>query len=99
MNLNSTDQGAPMSEKKMQELIALRTALGFTQSRMAHEIDISLRDYQAFEWGETEIPDMYLRAIERVAMILAVRHKNPMLVPPAMRAEALQFARLVETAS
>ena len=47
-----------MSDReKMQELIAIRTALGFTQSRMAHEIDMSLRDYQAFEWGEAEIPD------------------------------------------
>jgi hypothetical protein len=62
---------------------------------MAHEIDVSLRDYQAFEWGETEIPDLYLRAIERIAMLYAVRHKNPMLVPPAMRAEAVQFAKMV----
>jgi DNA-binding XRE family transcriptional regulator len=83
-------------QDKMQELIAIRTALGFTQSRMAHEIDMNLRDYQAFEWGETEIPDLYLRAIERIAMLYAVRHRNPMLVPPSMRAETLQFARLVE---
>jgi DNA-binding XRE family transcriptional regulator len=83
-------------QDKMQELVALRTALGFTQSRMAHEIDMNLRDYQAFEWGEAEIPDLYLRAIERIAMLYAVRHKNPRLVPAAMRAEALQFARLVE---
>ena len=86
-----------MSEQgKMQELVAIRTSLGFTQSRMAHEIDMNLRDYQAFEWGEAEIPDLYLRAIERIAMLNAVRHRNPMLVPPAMRAEVLQFARLVE---
>lgn len=86
-----------MSENgKMHELVALRTALGFTQSRMAHEIELNLRDYQAFEWGESEIPDLYLRAIERVAMLYAIKHKNPMLVPPALRAEALQFARMVE---
>ncbi len=83
-------------QEKMQELVAIRTALGFTQSRMAHEIDMNLRDYQAFEWGEAEIPDIYLRAIERIAMIHAVRHRNPMMVPPTMRAEAMQFARLVE---
>jgi DNA-binding XRE family transcriptional regulator len=83
-------------QDKMQELVAIRTALGFTQSRMAHEIDMNVRDYQAFEWGEAEIPDLYLRAIERIAMLLAVRHRNPMLLPPAMRAEVLQFARLVE---
>ncbi|MGO4523954.1 transcriptional regulator [Microvirga sp. 2MCAF35] len=86
-----------MSEQnKVHELVALRTALGFTQSKMAHEIDLNLRDYQAFEWGESEIPDLYLRAIERIAMLYAVRHKNPMLVPPALRAEAVQFARMVE---
>jgi DNA-binding XRE family transcriptional regulator len=81
---------------KMQELVAIRSALGFTQSRMAHEIDMNLRDYQAFEWGEAEVPDLYLRAIERIAMLYAVRHRNPMLVPPSMRTEILQFARLVE---
>jgi DNA-binding XRE family transcriptional regulator len=85
--------------EKTQELMTLRGALGFTQSRMAHEIDIGLRDYQAFEWGEAEIPDLYLRAIERIAMLYAVRHKNPMLVPPSMRAEAVQFARMVEASS
>jgi DNA-binding XRE family transcriptional regulator len=86
-----------MSEQgKTQELVAIRTALGFTQSRMAHEIDMNLRDYQAFEWGEAEIPDLYLRAIERIAMLYAVRHRNPIMVPPVVRAEALQFARLVE---
>jgi hypothetical protein len=84
---------------KMQELIVLRTALGFSQSRIAHEIDLGLRDYQSFEWGEDEIPDIYLRAIERIAMIYAVQHKNPMLVPPGMRAEAIQFARMVEAVS
>jgi DNA-binding XRE family transcriptional regulator len=89
-----------MSDReKMQELIAIRTALGFTQSRMAHEIDMSLRDYQAYEWGEDEIPDIYLRAIERIAMLFAVRHQDPMLVPPSMRAEAVQFARMVEAGS
>lgn len=86
-------------QDKMQELVAIRTALGFTQSRMAHEVDMNLRDYQAFEWGEAEIPDLYLRAIERIAMLLAVRHRNPMLVPVSMRAEALQFAKLVEMES
>jgi hypothetical protein len=86
-----------MSEyDKTQELVALRTALGFTQSRMAHEVDISLRDNQAFEWGEIEIPDLYLRAIERIAMVHAIRHRNPAMVPHGMRAETLQFARLVE---
>ena len=86
-------------QNKMHELLALRAALGFTQSRMAHEIELNLRDYQSFEWGESEIPDLYLRAIERIAMLYAVRHKNPMLVPAAMRAEAIQFARMVEASA
>jgi len=87
-----------MSEEngKMHELVALRTALGFTQSRMAHELELNLRDYQSFEWGENEIPDLYLRAIERIAILYAIKHKNPMLVPPALRTEALQFARMIE---
>jgi len=83
-------------QDKVQGLVAIRTALGFSQSRMAHEIDMNLRDYQAFEWGEAEIPDLYLRAIERIAMLHAVRHRDPMLVPASMRTEAVQFARMVE---
>lgn len=87
-----------MSENSnIQELLALRAALGFTQSRMAHEIDISLREYQAYEWGEAEIPYIYLRALERIAFLYAVRHQDPMLLPPKMREEALYIGRMVAT--
>jgi len=85
-----------MSEyDKTQELVALRTALGFTQSRMAHEVDISLRDYQAFEWGECEIPNLYILAAERIAMAHAVLHDAPMKAPPELREEALALTRLM----
>ncbi|HZH12591.1 MAG TPA: transcriptional regulator [Microvirga sp.] len=85
-----------MSEtSKIEELLGLRSALGFTQDRMAREIDLSLREYQAFEWGETEIPDLYLRALERIAIRYAVHLEDPRLVPQPLREEVLKLARIM----
>lgn len=75
--------------------MALRSALGFTQDRMAREIDVSLRDYQAMEWGETEIHDLYLSALERIAIRYAVHLEDPRLVPPPLREEVLKLAKIV----
>lgn len=77
-----------------QEFIKLRTTLGFSQSTMAHLLELNVRDYQAFEWGEREIPNIYVLAFERIAMSHAVQHGNPTMAPPAVREEALALARL-----
>lgn len=87
------------AERKIEELLALRAALGFNQERMAREIDVSLRDYQALEWGETEIHDLYLRALERIAIRYAIRQEDPRLVPPPLREEIVKLARMIVAAS
>ena len=82
--------------KQMQELIAIRTALGLSQSAMAHLLELTTREYQAFEWRECEIPNLYILAAERIAVKHAVLHSAPMKAPPALREEALALARLTE---
>jgi len=82
---------------KIDDLLSLRTALGFTQDKMAREIDLGLREYQALEWGEVEIHDVYLRAIERIAIRYAANLEDPRLIPQALRDEIVKLARIVVT--
>lgn len=77
-----------------QQLVALRTALGMSQNTMAYHLDLRLRDYQAFEWGECEIPKVYRLAAERIAITHAVIQNAPMMAPTNVREEALALARL-----
>ncbi|KLK94917.1 hypothetical protein AA309_01610 [Microvirga vignae] len=89
-----------MSEQsKIEELLGLRKALGFNQNQMAHVIDVSLREYQALEWGEKEIHDLYLRALERIAMQYAVHLEDPRLVPQAIRDDVVKLAKIVAATS
>jgi DNA-binding XRE family transcriptional regulator len=83
---------------RLHELIAIRTALGLSQSAMAHLLELTTREYQAFEWGECEIPNLYILSAERIAMAHAVLHGAPMKAPPALREEALALVRLMESA-
>lgn len=84
---------------RLHELIAIRTALGLSQSAMAHLLELTTREYQAFEWGECEIPNLYILAAERIAMAHAVLHGAPMKAPPELRDEALALTRLMESQS
>lgn len=86
-------------QSKVEELLALRKALGFNQTQMAHTIDLSLREYQALEWGEKEIHDLYLRALERIAMQYAVHLGDPRMVPQVLQDEVVKLAKIVTAAS
>jgi hypothetical protein len=92
--MGSGAEGVMSAASKVEQLIGLRTALGFTQDRMAREIDLSLREYQAFEWGETEIHDLYLRALERIAIRYAVQLEDPRMVPQQLREEVVKLAKI-----
>lgn len=84
---------------RAQELVALRKALGFSQGAMAQQLDMGQRDYQAFEWGESEIPEVYFLAFERIAMKHAAIREDPLLLPPSLRAEALRLAHSLQARS
>ena len=81
------------------ELTEIRKHLGFTQSAMADLLELNTRKYQAFEWGECEIPNLYILAAERIALAYAVLDKAPMKAMPALREEAIALARLAEALS
>lgn len=85
-----------LNPNRLQELTDLRTGLGLSQAAMAHLLDLTTREYQAFEWGELGIPNLYILAAERIAMAHAVSHNAPMKAPTALREEALTLARLTE---
>jgi len=86
-------------QSKTEQLLALRKALDYNQNQMAYSIDLSLREYQAFEWGEKEIPDLYLRALERIAMQHAVQLGDPRLIPRSIRDEVVTLAKIVVATS
>lgn len=77
-----------------EELGKIRAALGVSQPAMADFFGLTTREYQAFEWGEREIPHFYVFALERIAMIHAVRNGDPKVAPSAVREDALILARL-----
>ena len=83
---------------RAQELIDIRKALGFSQPAMAQLLHMGQREYQAFEWGEIEIPDIYLLAFERIALKHAAILENLMILPPSLRAEAMRLGRSMQRA-
>lgn len=80
-------------QDRPQQLAALRRALSWSQATMAQQLDLTQREYQAFEWDERQLPDVYLLAAERLALKYAALHENLMLLPPTLREEALRLGR------
>lgn len=81
------------------ELTEIRRGLGLTQPAMADLLELNTRKYQAFEWGECDIPRLYILAAERIALAYAVLDKAPLKASSALREEALILARLTEALS
>jgi DNA-binding XRE family transcriptional regulator len=81
---------------RAKDLTEIRKGLGFSQNTMADLLELNTRKYQAFEWGECEIPNLYILAAERIALTFAVLHNAPMNAPPAIRKEAFALTRLAE---
>jgi len=78
------------------KLTEIRKNLGFSQASMADLLELNTRKYQAFEWGECEIPNLYILAAERLAMTYAVLLNSPAKAPSVIREEALALARMSE---
>ena len=86
-----------MAEKYLKEdLIELRKELGLTQQEMANQLDMALRSYQAIEAGESEYRFIHRLAAERIALMIAVDKKDPMLAPPSLRRDAIELVRVGE---
>jgi DNA-binding XRE family transcriptional regulator len=76
-----------------EDLVELRKELGLTQQEMATQLDMALRSYQAIEAGESEYRFIHRLAVERVALMIAVDKKDPMLAPPSVRQDAIELVR------
>jgi DNA-binding XRE family transcriptional regulator len=97
VSLNVTDMVHMAVEKYLKEdLIELRKELGLTQQEMANQLDMALRSYQAIEAGESEYRFIHRLAAERVALMIAVDKKAPMLAPPSLRRDAIKLVRVGE---
>ena len=89
--------GATMIDlDRANKLIEIRKGLGILQNAMADLLELNTRKYQAFEWGECEIPNLYILAAERIALTYAVWDRAPRKAPPAIREEAFALVRLAE---
>ena len=49
-----------------EQLKALRTKLGYSQQKMARELDVNIRTFQRWEYGERKISKFVESHIERV---------------------------------
>jgi transcriptional regulator with XRE-family HTH domain len=76
------------------DLIALRKDLGLTQQKMADQLEMGLRSYQAIESGESEYRYIHRLAVERVALMLAIDKKDPALATDSVRSDAIELVRI-----
>jgi len=81
--------------KTAQDLIALRKALGFSQSQMAAGIGLGMRAYQEIEAGRSELRQSHAMACELLSLRAALGAANIALALPNIRRDALDFAALV----
>lgn len=77
------------------DLRAFRTALEWSQEKMAEEIGISRRQYQDIEAGRWPIRRTQELAIERVLFHEAVERCNLELFTPAILADSRRYAGIL----
>ena len=82
---------------RAQELVGIRTTLRLSQAEMAYKLELTLREYQALEWGESEIPNIYLWAVQRLAMAYAAVAKDPRMVPASIMKDAQAVVQLTRS--
>lgn len=80
---------------RARDLIAIREGLKLTQAKMAAEMGMSLRAYQAIEGEESPYRLVHRLAAERIALARAVAEKDIAIAPAAVRADAIELSRLI----
>lgn len=81
--------GAVFGNMTLDEFIATRKAMGFTQAGMANEIGLGARAYSSVETGDTPLKRRHVMLMERVA--LHYLRDDPRL-PTDIRRDALAFS-------
>lgn len=74
------------------EFRAARKAMGLTQTELAVELGMQLRQIQNLEKGTAELRRIHALAIERVTLAYAVGSGKPDIAGPPIRKDALAFA-------
>lgn len=74
------------------ELLALRKALGLTQTEMGRAIGLSIRTYNAIETGATKIRTLHVLAAERVALTYAAERRQADFLPAEVLQDALELS-------
>ena len=52
--------------REMQILRSARKKAGFSQMQLATELDMQVRQYQRFEYGEEQIPEIPMEALREI---------------------------------
>lgn len=73
-------------------LKTIRQRLELTQGEAAKILGLSLRGYQLIESGESPMKNVYILALERVALSIAASEKDILKVSKQMRKEILTVA-------
>jgi transcriptional regulator with XRE-family HTH domain len=78
------------------DLISLRKGMGLTQSDLAQLLGMSTRALQQIENGRSELREVHILAVERIALSQAVKTANIQIAPITVRREALELSNLIK---
>jgi transcriptional regulator with XRE-family HTH domain len=84
--------GAEMDKKGLR---TLRGNLGLGQTEMAKLMGLSLRNYQRLESGERRVGRRHIRLAESVALEVAIKNKDPDLVPKSLLRKAITLVTMI----
>lgn len=74
------------------EFTAARKAMGMTQTQLADQLGMRLRQIQHLEKGTAELRVIHQLALERVSLAFAVASGKPDAALPSIRQDALSLS-------
>ena len=75
----------------------LRHLLELSQAEIAHELDVSLSEYEALESGTTPIRKLHVLAVERFTMTKIASASGELChLPMTVLADAIAISRMVD---
>ena len=77
------------------EAIELRKLLNLSQTELAGLLGMSKRAWQLVENGGSDLREIHILALERIALTLAIKSGRMDFAPVNVRREALELARLI----
>lgn len=84
-----------MKDEPNKTLLDFREAAGLTQQQLADLLGLGRSSYLDLESGFTKFKPKHLAMLERVSLKLAVERGDLNIALPAIRRDALDFARLI----